>query len=495
VGRETEGRKAGLGRRRLTSSIALLALLSSCGGGGGGGDGGTGVVPPPAPAPTPTPTPPPVAVCSLADRQAWAAGILNEWYLFPELIAPNVNPGSFSTVQAYVDALLAPARAQGRDRFFTVVESLSASDAFFNSGSSAGFGLRFSYDQAGRVFVSEAFEGGPALAQNIDRGAEILAVGTSEADLKPTSELLAAGGPTAFSEALGPPTAGLARVLRVSDPAGTRNVTLAKTVFNIAPVSTRYGALIIDDGGKKVGYLNLRTFINSADPLLRNAFAQFKAQGVNEVIVDLRYNSGGLIAIGVLLNNLLLGQRTPADVLQVRTHRPSKANFDQTTSFSPQPQSVASTRIAFIGTGITGSTSEFVMNATLPYLGANTALIGTNTFGKPVGQNFFDRPQCDDRMRGVAFFIRNSSQQGDYFTGLASKFQSTCAASDDLTRQLGDPQEASVKSALNFLAGRPCGAPISSGGITAQAAGKAPAPEPITPDAPNIVQREIPGFH
>lgn len=441
----------------------------------------------------PPPPPPSSAVCSLLDRQNWALAQLNEWYLFPELLATGVNPADHASVQSYVDALVAPARAQGKDRFFTVAESLSQSNEFFNSGSSAGFGVRFSYDQAGRVFVSESFEGGPALAAGIDRGAEILAVGTSEANLKPVSELLAAGGPAAFSEALGPPTAGVSRVLRINDSAGTRNVTVGKIEFNIPPVSSRYGAKVIDDGGKKVGYLNLRTFIATADPALRNAFAQFKAQGITEVIVDFRYNSGGLIATQILLNNLLLGQRTPADVIQFRVHRPSKSSFNAAANFSPQPESIASTKIAFIGTGASASASEMTMNAVLPYLGANAALIGTNTFGKPVGQVFLDRSQCDDRLRAVAFHTQNADKQGDYFSGIASKFQSTCLAADDLTRQLGDPQEASVKSALDFLAGRPCASKIG-GGITTQSVGKVPAGEMVAPSAPSMAQREMPGF-
>jgi C-terminal processing protease CtpA/Prc len=475
--------------------VAILALLWGCGGGGGGGGDGGVVVPPP----TATPAPPPAtgAGCSLRERQDWAFAQLNEWYLFSDLIAPGVNPESFTTVQAYVDALVAPARALNQDRFFTSVESLAASDAFFSSGSSAGFGVRFSYDQAGRVFVAEAFEGAPALAAGIDRGTEILAVGASEADLKAVSELLAAGGPAAFSAALGPSTTGLSRVLRIKDTAGTRNVTVAKTEFNIPPVSTRYGARIIDDGGKKVGYVNLRTFVATADQQLRNAFAQFRAEGINQVIVDFRYNGGGLISTAVLMNNLLLGQRSTSDIMQYRVHRPSKANFNATTFFTPQPQSIASIKIAFIGTGSAASASEVVMNAMLPYLGANTALIGANTFGKPVGQVFLDRPLCDDRMRAVAFFTQNANKQGDYFSGLATKFQSTCSAPDDLTRQLGDPQEGSVKGALDFLAGRPCAAPIGGsggGGVSAQSAGKAPARELITAPAPTPAQREVPGF-
>ena len=49
--------------------------------------------------------------------------------------------------------------------------------------------------------------------------------------------------------------------------------------------------------GRKVGYINLRNFIDTSDPNLRAAFAMFKAQGVTELIVDLRYNGGGLVSM------------------------------------------------------------------------------------------------------------------------------------------------------------------------------------------------------
>jgi hypothetical protein len=151
-------------------------------------------------------------------------------------------------------------------------------------------------------------------------------------------------------------------------------------------------------------------------------------------------------------------------------------------------------KIAFIGTRSSASASELVMNAALPYLGANAALIGENTFGKPVGQEAFDNAACDDRMRVLSFRTENASRQGDYFNGLASKFQSTCRATDDLTKQLGDPQEAMIKVSLDFLAGRACAAPITSGGLTTQSVPQTSARELVAPTTPNTVQREIPGF-
>jgi C-terminal processing protease CtpA/Prc len=467
-GRVVVGPARAVGRfKAFGMALSAVALLSACGGGGSASGGAPS--PPvagPAPAPAPPPPPPPTSACSLRERQDWAAAQLNEWYLFPELLAPGVNPESFATVQDYVDALIAPARAQNKDRYFTRIGSMSDADEFLGSGSSAGFGFLLSTDAgAGRAFVSEAYEGAPALAANIDRGTEILAIGTAASDLRTVASIIAAEGVEGVSAAFGPATVGLGRLLRVRDPDGaTRDVTLVKADYAIDPVSNRYGALILNDNGKNVGYLNFRTFIGApAEADLRSAFAQFRSKGIAEIIVDLRYNGGGLSSTAALLSNLLQGNRSTSDVMSHVTFRPSKSGLNSTTFFAPQPQSISAARIAFIGTGSSRSASEAVMNAALPYLGANAALIGSNTAGKPVGQRFLDRPACDDRLVAVAFATRNANQQGDYYTGLASKFQSTCSAADDLQRPLGDPQEASIRVALDFLAGRPC-SPISGGG-------------------------------
>lgn len=477
-----------LGRTSFT--IGLVAALSACGGGGSsapiaGGGGAT-------PTPTPTPT---TAACSLSNRQQFVRDVLNEWYLFPSELDTSVNAASYSDLQSYIDALVAPARANSKDRFFTYVTSIAEENAFFSSGSSAGFGIRLGYDtSANRVFVIEAFESGPGLPAGFDRGVELLSVGTSATTLQSISSLMASGGPQSVINALGPSTAGLTRVFSIRDNSGaTREVTVSKTDFSIDPVSDRYGAKIINDGGKLVGYVNLRTFITTADPDLRAAFSNFRAQGITEVIVDFRYNGGGLVSIAELMGDLLGGGNV-GQVFSRTTLRASKSAENTTDLFGSQAQSIAATKIAFIGRGGTASASELVTNAFIPYLNNNMALVGANTFGKPVGQFGFDLTACDDRLRAVTFRTENANGQGDYYTGLASVVPNTCRANDDISAQLGDPAEASVAAALDFLAGRAC-TPIAG---TPGAQGTLRQGEPgrviLQPDAPTPAQREVPGM-
>ncbi len=479
--------------RRSIAFLALSAMLAGCGGGDGGSlSSGSGGGSPTAGAPTPTPTA--TAGCTLRERQDWVAAQLREWYLFPDTLPSSLSPASYSTVDDYLDALTATARAQRKDRYFTYLTSIKEETAYYTSGSSAGFGWRLGLDSNARLYVTEAFEGAPALAAGVDRGAEILAIGTASSDLRTVSSLYAAGG-SVLSDALGPDTTGTTRVFQIRDGSGTRTVSVAKADFTLAPVSSRYGSQIITDAGQRYGYINLRTFIDTAEPAMRMAFAQFRAAGITNIIVDLRYNGGGLVRTAELMSNLLGANRATSEVMSYTTFRSEKSAENSTTFFAPQPQSVAATKIAFIGTGGTASASEFVINAFIPYLRANAGLIGTNTYGKPVGQIALDRAACDDRLRVIAFAIQNSARQGAYYDGLANTVEASCRAADDLAYPMGDPREASTRSALDFLQGKTCTRIGASASAEARAMSVPTTRVALTPsEGMSTAQREVPGL-
>jgi carboxyl-terminal processing protease len=464
--------------------MGVAALLSGCGGennniadsGGSSSGGATG------------------GTCSLLSRQNWAAGVLNEWYLFPETLpSPTLSPASYTTVDDYVDALTATARGQRKDRFFTYVTSIAEENAFFNSGSSAGFGIRLSYDTPNRrVTVTETFEGTSALTAGIDRGTEILAIGNDANSLRNVSDIMAASGAGGVSDALGPSTVGTTRTLRVSAPGGApRVVTISKTDYTLSPVSTRYGAKVITDNGRQIGYLNLRTFISTADGQLRTAISNFRAQGITNIVVDFRYNGGGLINTAELMGDLLGGNRSTSEVFSRETFRPSKSANNSEKRFAANANSASPVKLAFIGTGATASASELVINGMAPFYGQNLALIGGNTFGKPVGQIGIDRAACDDRMRVIALATQNGAGQANYFDGLATTLAKTCRAADDLTKPLGDPTEASLRQALNWIAGVGTCTPIAG---AQQAQSVSSAPRMLSPAAPTAAQREVPGL-
>ncbi len=305
------------------------------------------------------------------------------------------------------------------------------------------------------------------------------------------NSLMASGGPFAVIEALGPDTPGTSRVIRVRDASGVeREVNLSKTEFALDPVSDRYGYSIINDGGRQVGYLNLRTFIDTAAPDLREAYLAFRNAGVTELVIDLRYNGGGLISIAELMGDLM-GRNRAGEVFDRISFRDSKSANNSVYRFAPTSRSIQPMKIAFIGTGSTASASELVVNSMQPYLAdANMALVGDNTFGKPVGQIPLDRAACDDRLRVVALQVENADGDGDYYTGLADTVPNTCRAQDDISRQLGDPNEQMLSVALDFLAGRSCTAIAGTQATTQRVDDRGP----LMPERPNTAQRNVPGI-
>ncbi len=465
-----------LGRTVLVATLA--AALAACGGDDSSSrsSGGNTVV----------------DTCSLSARQDWAFSVLQEWYLFPDLLDTTVNKANHNSVQSYLDALVAPARAQGKDRFFTYITSIQEENDLINNGSNAGFGIRLIYDTTNnRVFVAEAFENAPAFPAGFDRGTEILQVGGQS-----TSSIMASGGPSAFSNALGPSDPGVTRSFVIRSPSGVeRTVSVTKAEYALDPISDRYGVEILNDGvGGQVGYINLRTFIvQNAGPQLRTAFQQFRNQGITNVVLDLRYNGGGLVSVAELLGDLMADD-LEGQIFSQTMLRPSKVSENSTDRFSDQPEQIRAMKLAVIGRGGTASASELVTNSMIPYLGSNIALVGANTFGKPVGQFGFDRAECDDRLRAVTFKTVNADGQGEYFNGLASVMPNTCRASDDIFTQLGDPGEASVSVALDFIAGRTC-TPIGSSGKDITISAEGGTRELLQPDFPTAIQRENPGVY
>jgi C-terminal processing protease CtpA/Prc len=117
------------------------------------------------------------------------------------------------------------------------------------------------------------------------------------------------------------------------------------------------------------------------------------------------------------------------------------------------------------------SASELVANALRPYM--PVVLIGDRTYGKPVGQYGFEF--CTKVLALVSFSLKNADGQGDYFDGLAP----TCQAADDVTHEIGDVEEESLREALQFIDSDRCsGARAAEPGAAPLAVPRSRAPVP-----------------
>ena len=417
-------------RQSLLAAAAACtsAFIAACGGGGGGG----GVVP--------------GGPCSVTNQKNFVLNATREWYLFLELLPASVSINDYATADELLDALTATARAQNKDRFFSYLTTPAADNSFLQEGQFIGFGFRTRIDDVNdQVHVLDVYEGSPAAAGGLGRGSEITHVdGVPIATILQTDPNL--------ENAFGPATQGVQRTIGFVRADGqTFSVVFTKAIVTIPPVPANGTAVLAlpSNPNVPVGYVNLRTFISTADAPLRTAFQQFRNQGIQYFIVDLRYNGGGLVGIADLVGDLLGGGRQPTDVFESMRFNANKSANDSVHRFVQQPQSVAPVRIAFITTGGTASASELVVNSMDPWV--EVAIVGSDTYGKPVGQSAFDFTGCDLRLRLVTFKITNALNQGDYFDGLAPMLTFACAADDDLQRDPWDSTESSTAAALSWL--------------------------------------------
>lgn len=434
-----------------TAAAALVSVvLAACGGGGSGSGLSAG------------------GPCSVTNQKQFVLDAAREWYFFLELLPTSFSIANFATAAEVLDALTATARAQGKDRFFSFLTTPQADSSFFQEGQFIGFGFQ-SRIQGSQLFLTDVFEGSPAADGGFTRGAEVIALDSGSGFVAMATIL--ASDPN-LQQAFGPSQEGVQRGFRIRLPAGQQfDVTLSKRIVTILPVPTAGGVAILSlpsNPSVPVGYIRLRTFISTAETPLRNAYAQFLAQGIQNFIVDFRYNGGGLVSVAELIGDLNGGSRSAADVYSNMRFNASKSANDVTRRFRQQPQSVAPVRLAFITTNATASASELVVNSMEPWV--EVAIVGDDTFGKPVGQSAFDLSGCDLRLRLVSFKNTNANGEGDYFDGLGSTLAFACAAADDLNRAPGDGLESSTSAALFWLGTGACGQIMGAPGVLLQKA-------------------------
>jgi C-terminal processing protease CtpA/Prc len=226
---------------------------------------------------------------------------------------------------------------------------------------------------------------------------------------------------------------------------------MAKAVVTIPTVSlTR--TLNVD--GRRVGYIFFRNFVEPSAAALDAAFAELRAAGATELVLDLRYNGGGLVSVAQHLASLIGGAQTAGQVFVRYVHNDRNSQRDNTARFETAAQALSLSRLIVITTRASASASELVINALRPFI--PVVVVGDRTYGKPVGQYGFT--MCGKVLYPVSFATRNAAGEGDYFNGLAP----SCPAADDVDHALADPQEGSLREALTVIRTGACSSAATS---------------------------------
>jgi len=166
--------------------------------------------------------------------------------------------------------------------------------------------------------------------------------------------------------------------------------------------------------GQKIGYLMYNGFTNEFDEELNDAFGQLKAEGVTDLVLDLRYNSGGSVNSSRLLSSMIYSTNTDELYIRQRWNDKIQAAFSDSdledyfadrTGNGTTLNTLNLNRVYILTTRSTASASELVINALNPYI--TVIKIGTTTTGK----NEFSLTMVDDPDRDGAPFIFTPSRE------------------------------------------------------------------------------------
>jgi carboxyl-terminal processing protease len=400
--------------------------------------------------------PPLASDCSVAGENSQVLAIMQDWYYWYQSLPANVNPANYTSQ----DALLNAVRQQPLDRF-SYITTQAADQSFYGAGQYVGYGLGFRLSSANELEVTQVFPGSPAAQAGLARGDTVTGLnGVPVPTLVANNQL---------DSALGVAGPGVSKTFTFSDlQSRSQTVTLVSAVVTQPSVAQ---ASVLNVGRTAVGYLLFNSFITPSNAQLDQAFSQFASQGVTELVVDERYNGGGEVSVAQHLASLIAGSSYAGRVLATLTYNDKHSNQNQTITFPSVASPLSLTQVIFITTNSTASASEFVINTLNPYMSVVT--VGSPTFGKPVGEDGFN--VCTDVLYPITFKIANIKGYGDYFSGLPP----TCAASDDVTHPLGDPGEASLSTALNYIEAHNCGPNAAN---AQKALAEAPQPRRLASD-------------
>lgn len=390
--------------------------------------------------------------CSQSSINRHAYAFMKDWYLWYEHL-PNIDISGFASLSEMIAAVKYVDNGTVIDRFSYAVKKQEHDDYY--AGKRYGMGFSMVREENSDIYVSIVYPEGPAGKAGMRRGQKILSLnGVTVQELDENQEYnYQHKGEDGYVEkpdwnnVYNAENKGEEVVFRVMDYSdGEKEFSVILDDYTMNSV---LAVSVFEHHGAKVGYLHFKSFINLSPDELDEAFAQFKESEIDELVVDMRYNGGGLVRVAEYLIDLIGGGTVKGEniIKILYNDKHTDSNFSYTGK-KLQNSLEKIGKVVFITTRGTASASEMVINALTPYF--DVALVGGMTYGKPVGMNSMS--YCDQTIVPITFKSANSQDYGDYFLGM----EVDCSAEDDCRHDFGDPEEASMREALYFLENGRC---------------------------------------
>jgi carboxyl-terminal processing protease len=236
---------------------------------------------------------------------------------------------------------------------------------------------------------------------------------------------------------------------------------------------------IIIEGERKIGYFVYNFFAagdgDAYDQEVDAIFADFKAEGITDLILDLRYNSGGsersatnlasLIAPNVNNTKVFFKREYNDQIEQAIINDPNLGTAFLSGKFTNKTQNIGSqltnSRVYVLTSSRTASASELIINGLKPYM--DVFLIGKKTYGKNVGSISLyveDDPKNTWGMQPIVVKAFNSLNQSDYSNGFIPDVENL--DNSIYLYPIGDTRESMLADAIEEITGVPSGGRVAT---------------------------------
>jgi carboxyl-terminal processing protease len=351
--------------------------------------------------------------------------LMKDWYFWYDEI-PNLNPSSFPSPYELLEAM----RRLPLDRW-SYITSRQEFESWYRESKFIGYGFGSGWDQNARLRITFIYSSTDLYEAGVRRGWLIERINGTP--VRPGANI---------NQMLGANQVGVSNTFVFIDPEGAEiEVTAAKQEVIMNSVLHRE---VIESGGRKIGYMVFQNFTTPSFDELDETFEFFHSAGIDDLVLDLRYNGGGQTNVANYLASLIGGNGVNGKPFAKYIYNDKKKSENRTDLFNAPANSLGLGRVFTIATRRTASASEMVINGLRPFV--DVYVIGDNTYGKPMGMNAWFWGDLYAFVP-VTFKIANADDFGDYFEGLPAD----AFAADDITRAFGDPLEASLQEALHFI--------------------------------------------
>ena len=393
------------------------------------------------------------------DENNWLRSWSHETYLWYDEIE-DVNPTCCTTPKYFQLMKTNETTSSGnpKDRFH-FSQSTREYQKLSNEGLTVGYGARFKVLQRTpprNVVVQYTEPGSPATATgvNLVRGTQIL--GVDGIDIVNSTD---ADDVKKINAALNPSN-GDTHTFTVKDPGSfsvERSVTMTAKEITVDPVQNE--KVITTSEGERVGYILFNRHNDPAALPLINAGNMFLAgAGIDDLVLDLRYNRGGFLYVARIIASIIAGSAGDGKNFTTIEYNDKRSNsslrfantFEEENGTVHQLPDLDLPRLFVLTTSSTCSASELIINS-LRGIDIEVILIGKTTCGKYYG--FVSTDNCGTTYSTIQLRVVNDKGVADYDDG----FSPTCSVADnDYDHQLGDPGESLLKTALAYQANDAC---------------------------------------